>query len=84
MRLKNEDFAKKLNEKLKKKPSASVSFVNRRNARRKKQPIKKNFAGFKKKTNEESKKSKNFLATTVEGNNFDIDALADDLLTEEL
>ena len=27
---------------------------------------------------------KNFLATTVEGNNFDIDALPDDLLTEEL
>ena len=26
---------------------------------------------------------KNFLATTVEGNNFDIDALPDDLLTEE-
>ena len=27
---------------------------------------------------------KNFLATTVEGNNFDIDALPDDLLTEEI
>jgi hypothetical protein len=27
---------------------------------------------------------KNFLAATVEGNNFDIDALPDDLLTEEL
>ncbi len=27
---------------------------------------------------------KNFLAATVEGNNFDIDALPDDLLTEEI
>ena len=27
---------------------------------------------------------KNFLSTTVEGNNFDIDALPDDLLTEEI
>lgn len=79
--LTGDNVDKKLNEKLKKKPSA---IVNRRNARRKKQPIKKNFAGFKKKTNEESKKSKNFLAATVEGNNFDIDALPDDLLTEEV
>ena len=27
---------------------------------------------------------KNFLCSTVEGNNFDIDALPDDLLTEEI
>jgi hypothetical protein len=27
---------------------------------------------------------KNFLCATVEGNNFDIDALPDDLLTEEI